>query len=215
MSGRLLAWLTLVSAQILLNYSIRATSGKPDRDAVYHYSTAVNGFVFYGIYLAIVLAIAGRGEVRELLALRRPRSWEIAAKASATVLVAVLALEFALDPFLDASKEQGLTPTSWEASHAGAFALSFVALAFVGPFVEEATFRGLGYSLLARYGQTFAIVAIGLTFGLAHGLVEGLPILVAFGAGLAYIRSRTDSIYPGFVVHAVFNALALILSVAT
>ncbi len=214
-SGRLLAWLTLVALQIVLAYSSRAVSGKPDRNTVYHYSTAVNGFVFYGIYLVIVLAIAGRGEIRQLLALRPPRSWRAAARASVAVLVAIVVLEQILDPFLHPGREQGLTPTRWEPSHAAAFALSFVALAIVGPLVEEATFRGLGYSLLARYGSVFAILTVGVTFGLAHGLVEGLPILVAFGAGLAYIRARTDSLYPAFAVHAAFNALALILAVTT
>lgn len=214
MSGRLVAWLTLIAAQILLNYSIRAASGKPDRNAVYHYSTAINGFVFYGIYLAIVLAIAGRGEARKLLALRPPRSWQAAVRASLIVLVAIFVLEQILNPFLHPGREQGLTPTHWEGSHAGAFALSLVALAVVGPFVEEATFRGLGYSLLAPYGQVLAIVAIGVLFGLAHGLVEALPILVALGAGLAYLRARSESLYPCFVVHALFNAVALTLAVA-
>ena len=82
-------------------------------------------------------------------------------------------------------------------------------------FVEEATFRGLGYSLLAPYGQIAAVLAIGILFGLAHGLVEALPILVALGVGLAYLRARTDSLYPCFIVHALFNAIALTLAVTT
>lgn len=213
MSGRLLAWLTLVGAQILLNYSARATQGKPDRNAVYHWSTSVEGFVFYAIFLVIVLAIS-REETRKLLALRAPRSWGVAAGVGAAVAVAVILLEVALDPLLHADSEQGLTPKHWEPAHAAAFAASFVVLALLGPFVEEATFRGLGYSLIAPYGQVVAIVAIGVLFGLAHGLVEALPILVALGAGLAYLRARTDSLYPCFAVHAVFNAVALVLAVA-
>lgn len=213
MSGRLLAWLTLVGAQILLNYSARATQGKPDRNAVYHWSTSIEGFVFYAIYLVIVIAIS-REETRKLLALRAPRSWSVAAGIAATVAVTVIVLEVALDPLLHADSEQGLTPKHWEPAHAAAFAASFVVLAVVGPFVEEATFRGLGYSLVARYGQVVAIVAIGVLFGLAHGLVEALPILVALGAGLAYLRARSDSLYPCFAVHAVFNAVALVLAVA-
>lgn len=213
MSGRLVAWLTLVGAQILLNYSARATQGKTDRNAVYHWSTSAEGLVFYAIIFAIVLVIA-RGDTRRLLALRAPRSWGIAIGIAATVAVGVIVLELALDPVLHAGREQGLTPKHWEPSHAAAFAASFVVLAFVGPFVEEAIFRGLGYSLIERYGQVLAIVAVGVLFGLAHGLVEALPILVALGAGLAYLRARSDSLYPCFVVHALFNAVALTLAVA-
>jgi uncharacterized protein len=213
-SGRLVAWLALVGAQVLLNYSIRASSGTPDRNAVYHYSTSVGAVVFYGVVLAILLAIS-REEAVKLLALRRPRSWGNAAVTAALVIVGVIVLEAALNPLLHPDREQGLTPTHWEASHAGAFAASFVALAVVGPFVEEATFRGLGYSLLEPYGRLFAVLAIGVLFGLAHGLVEALPILVALGAGLAYLRARTDSLYPCFIVHGVFNAIALTLAVTT
>jgi membrane protease YdiL (CAAX protease family) len=212
-SGRLLAWLTLVGAQILLNYSARATQGKPDRNTVYHWSTSVEGLVFYAVFMLIVVAIS-RGETRKLLALRAPRSWSTAAGIGVAIAVGVIALEFALEPLLHADSEQGLTPKHWEPAHAAAFAASFVVLALVGPFVEEATFRGLGYSLIEPYGRVLAIVAIGVLFGLAHGLVEALPILAALGAGLAYLRARSDSIYPCVAVHALFNAVALVLAVA-
>ncbi len=214
MSGRLLAWLTLVGAQILLNYSVRASSGTPDRNAVYHYGTAASAVVFYGVVFVLLLAI-GRDDARRLLALRRPRSWSGAAGTAAAVIVGVIVLEALLNPLLHPDREQGLTPTHWEAAHAGAFAASFVALAVVGPFVEEATFRGLGYSLIEPYGRVFAVLAIGVLFGLAHGLVEALPVLVALGAGLAYLRARSDSLYPCVIVHGVFNAIALILAVTT
>ncbi len=214
MSGRLLAWLGLVAAQILLGYATRATQGKPDRNAVYHWSTVANVLVFYAIFMAIVLAIS-REETRQLLALRPPRSWKRTTTVAGVVIGVVIGLELALDPLLHADREQGLTPTHWESAHAGAFAASFVALALVGPFVEEATFRGLGYSLLARYGQLLAVVATGLLFGLAHGLVEALPILVVLGLGLAYVRATSDSLYPGYAVHALFNAIALVLAVTT
>ena len=213
MSGRLLAWLTLVGAQILLNYATRASSGPPDRNAVYEWSTAGGALLFYGIFFGIVLLIS-REQTTELLALRRPKSWAEAAGIAFVVIVVVVVFEFALDPLLHPDREQGLTPTGWQPEHAAAFAASFLVLVFVGPFVEEATFRGLGFSLLVRYGQLLAIVATGVLFGLAHGLVEALPILVALGIGLAYLRARTDSLYPGFIVHALFNALALTLAVA-
>ena len=213
MNGRLFAWLTLVGAQILLGYSARATQGKVDRNAVYHWSTSGAQLLFYAIYLGIVLAIS-REETRTLLALRPPRSWSKAVGIAAGITVAVIVLELALEPLLHAGREQGLTPKHWEPSHAGAFAASFVVVTLVGPLVEEASFRGLGFSLLERYGRVLAIVAVGVLFGLAHGLVEALPVLVALGAGLAYLRARTDSLYPGFVVHALFNAVALTLAVA-
>ena len=213
MSGRLVAWLALTGALTLLNYASRASSGKPPKDIVYHYSLAVGGLIQYGLILGLVLLIAEPGRRSEVLALRRPTSWGRALGLMLVVLVGVYILSAVLAPLLHPGREQGLTPSGWDSSRAGAFAASFVVLAVVGPIVEELQFRGLGYSLLAGYGSTVAIVVIGLTFGLVHGLVEGLPVLVAFGAGLAWLRSRTNSVYPCMALHIAFNSIALAVSV--
>ena len=212
--SRLAAWAALVAAQILLAYGSRASSGKPPKDVVYHYSLAVGGLVEYGIVIAVVLWIA-RGRVRELLALRGPSSLRVAVGASVGLLVGIYVLSAILSSVLDPGREQGLTPSGWQPGHVGAFLASFLVIVFVAPIVEEATFRGLGYSLLEPYGRAVAVVLVGLTFGLAHGLVEALPLLAAFGAGLAIVRAWTGSLYPCIAVHAAFNAIALTVSVTT
>ena len=58
-------------------------------------------------------------------------------------------------------------------------------------------------------GRVPAILLVGLAFGLAHGLVEALLVLVPFGIALAVLRDRTDSVYPGMLVHGLFNGIAL------
>ena len=92
---------------------------------------------------------------------------------------------------------------------------NFLVVAVLAPIVEEITFRGLGYKLIEPFGKWTAILVVGLLFGLAHGLVEALPILAAFGAGLAYVRMRTGSVYPGMIVHSAFNSLVLIVAVTS
>ena len=213
MNGKLVAWLALVGALILIAYVGRATGGKPDPNLVYHWSTSAAVLIQYGIIFGIVLAIS-REETKELLALRAPRSWSRALRIALIVIALVIVLETVLEPFLHANREQGLTPKHWEPAHAGAFAASFILLVFVGPFVEEAAFRGLGFSLLVPYGQVLAILATGCLFGFYHGLVDALPVLVALGIGLAYLRAKSDSLYPGYALHALFNAVALIVAVA-
>lgn len=211
--GRLVAWLALVAALVALGYYGRAAGGKPDRDVLYQWGTAVSAAVSYLIMLGIVLWIAGGW--RDLLALRRPRSFRRAAGLGVAVLIGIFVLGAALDPILHAGREQGLTPTHWEPRHAAAYGANFVVVAVVAPIVEELTYRGLGFTLLSRFGAAAAIVLTALLFGLSHGLVEALPLLTAFGLGLAWIRYRTDSVYPGMVVHGCFNALALVLAVTT
>jgi membrane protease YdiL (CAAX protease family) len=210
--GRLIAWLALVGALAALAYAGRASEGDPPEDILYRYDTAIVTAILYALVLAVVLLIARGGPARDLLALRRPRSWARAALISLAIFVIMLVLGAALDPFLDAGEEQGLTPDTWDSDRAGAFAANAVVVAGVAPVVEELTYRGLGFSVLARFGQPVAIVLVGIFFGLGHGLVVAFPILTAFGIGLAFLRSRTDSVYPSIVLHSMFNALSLALA---
>jgi membrane protease YdiL (CAAX protease family) len=211
--GRLAGWSALVAALVLLGYASRAAGGKPGKDVAYQYSTAVGGLIQYAIILGVVLAIA-RPDWR-LLALRRPSSYGRAFATALIVFLAVYATSAIVSAYSDPGREQGLTPTHWDSHRAVQFAANFLVFVAVAPAVEELTFRGLGYSLIAPLGQWTAILWVGIAFGLAHGLIEGLPILIVFGAGLALLRARTNSVYPGMAVHATFNAIALIVSVTT
>jgi CAAX protease family protein len=214
MKKALALWSTFVAAFATLSYTLRFTEGKPPKDLLYKWSTVVGNLFQYAVIAAIVYGIAGLGERRRLLALRRPTSWRTAAAIGVGIGVGMLVLSLLLGPLLNPGREQGITPNRWEPDHAGAYIANGIVIAVVAPIVEELTFRGLGYSLLVRYGRWAAIVLVGVAFGLAHGLVEAFPFLAAFGAGLAYLRSRVDSVYPGMIVHGLFNATALTVAVS-
>jgi hypothetical protein len=211
--GRLAAWLAFTGILAALNYSVRLTGEESPDDVLYRWSTAVGGLAQYGIFLAIVLAILAGRPKREYLALRRPSSWRVAAGGAASVFVGVMLLSAIVSQFADPREEQGLLPEAWDPSRAAPYAANFVVIAGVAPVVEELAFRGLGFTLLAPFGRATAIVVLGLVFALSHGLVEGFPILAAFGMGLAYLRDRTQSVYPGIIVHAVFNTVAMLVAV--
>ena len=212
--GRTLGWLAFVGTLAVIAYASRLAGGKPDRDVLYRYDVAIGSVIQYGLMLAIVLWIGKGLPKRELLALRRPRTgfWKTAGLVAGT-LAAIIALSALLDQVANAGEEQGLTPDRWDPSRAGAYAASFVAVAVIAPIVEELTFRGEGFALLAAYGRWVAIVGTALAFALGHGLVVGLPVLLVFGLGLAWLRDRTESVYPGIALHAIFNGAALIVAV--
>jgi len=218
---RLAWWTVLVAVIAALNYSARfsgssAATTHSSRDAVYSYSTFAGGLVVYLFWLGLVLAIAI--DRWDLLALRRPLSWRRAAGLAFAAVVLVFLFEglVSLLPLPQSpGKEQGLTPTHWEPAHAGAFAANVVLFALVAPIVEELTFRGVGQSLLRALGRWQSIVLVGIAFGVAHGLVEALLVLVPFGIALAWLRDRTRSVYPGMVVHGLFNGIALAAAVLT
>jgi membrane protease YdiL (CAAX protease family) len=210
---RLAWWTLLVGVLAALAYASRASGGKPPENALYQWGTAISAAILYAIVLGLVLWIAKGAPARQLLALRQPRSWPKALGLALAVFIGIIVVGAALDPFLNAGKEQGLTPSGWDSSRAAAFAANAVVVAVLAPIVEELTYRGLGFGVLRPYGEAAAIVVVGIAFGLAHGLVEGLVILSLFGMGLAFLRSRTDSVYPPMLLHAAFNGFALAVSV--
>jgi membrane protease YdiL (CAAX protease family) len=207
---RLGFWLFLVGAVAALNYAAYGSTSKDNGDEIYRWSSFADGIVFYGLILGLVLVIAI--DRWDLLALRPVASVRTAARAAVTAVVAVLAWEtvVTLLPIENPGKEQGLTPSHWESQHAAAFAANVVLFVVIAPFVEELLFRGLGQSLLTQVvGATPAIVVIGLAFGAWHGLLVALLVLIPFGWALAYLRARTNSVVPGMIVHAIFNAFAI------
>jgi membrane protease YdiL (CAAX protease family) len=207
--GKLAGWLAFVGIFSALNYAARFSGGETPDDVLYRWSTAVLGVVQFLITLGILLLIARGLPLRDAFALRRPRSWGSAVGLAVGCFVAILAFAAVLSPLVDPGEEQGLVPDEWEPGRAAAFAANAVLVIVFAPIVEELMFRGLGFSLLQRFGTWSAIVGTAVAFALVHGLLEGFPILAAFGAALAYIRSRTDSVYPTMLLHGAFNAFAL------
>lgn len=214
MRAPLVLWSGFVVVFATLSYALRFTEGKPPEDLLYKWSTVQGNLVQFTVIAAIIYGIAGLGgDRRRVFALRRPTSWGRAARIAAGIAAGMIALSYALGPLLHPGQEQGVTPDTWQPDRAAAYVANGIVIAVVAPIVEELTFRGIGYSLLVRYGRWTAIALIAVAFGLAHGLVQAFPFLAAFGAGLAYLRSRVDSVYPCMIVHGLFNAVALTVAV--
>jgi uncharacterized protein len=213
-TGRLVAWASIVGVLATLGYVGRFTGGKLPKEPLYRWDQFVGGLIQFLLLLGAMLLVAVGKPKREAFALRRPTSWRRAAAIAVGVAVTIALVSAALDPVLNPDEEQGLAPHGWEPRHAAAFAANFVVVALLAPVVEELTFRGLGFTLLERFGRWTAIVLVGVAFGLAHGLVNALPPLVVFGMCLAYLRSRTESVYPGMILHASYNSLVLLFAVS-
>jgi len=213
---RLAAWTALVIGIAGLNYYARFTDSSTtnSHDEIYSWSSFVGGVIVYAVWLLLVVGIAA--DRRDLLALRRPKSWGRALAYAGGALVGILitGAVVSLLPLPESpGTEQGLTPTQWESRYAAAFVANLFLFAVIAPFVEELMFRGLGQSLLQFLGRVPAILIVGLAFGASHGLVEGLLVLVPFGIFLAIVRDRTDSVYPGMLVHGLWNGTVLLLAV--
>jgi membrane protease YdiL (CAAX protease family) len=110
-----------------------------------------------------------------------------------------------------AAREQAV-PQFWDQSRAGWLAANAAAIAIFVPIVEESICRGIGFSLLQRWGDRVAIAGTAVAFALAHGAVLDLPWVLVTGLGLGYLRSQTGSLYPCVALHATVNGIAVLVS---
>jgi membrane protease YdiL (CAAX protease family) len=212
---RLIGWGVFVATLSALSFAQRASGSEPAKNIAYDYATSANALVFYLIVFGLAMLLTYGLDRRTFLGFRRPASWWRAAGISALVILAVMFVSAIVASFANPREEQGLIPTYWDSHHVAQFTAYAAIVVLFGPFVEEVMFRGVGYGLLEPYGRVTAVVAVGLAFGLIHGLLAGFAIIATFGLGLAYLRARTDSIYPCIILHASFNAAGLALGVTS
>lgn len=215
MKWRLAGWCALVVFMSTVAYASQLSSGPPPKDVAYQWSSSILGAIQYALVLGVVFLLTMGLDRRSFLAFRRPTSWRRAAGVSALVLIAVFVVAGVVGQFANPEREQGLIPEKWDSSKLAPF-IGFAAIVVVlAPIVEELLFRGVGYALLERFGRVAAILLVGIAFALVHGLVAGFPVIAVFGTGLAYLRARTESIYPCMLLHASFNAFGLAVGIAS
>ena len=207
---RLAFWFGLIGFFIVIQYAGRS-AGKSESDPLYKWSFAAGSVIQEAIFLLIVLAIAGFSIER--LGLRLPKlKWRAVGLLVGGFFV-IQSFEFVYVAIAHPGNEQGLTPDKWQPSHAAAYVVNGLIVCTLVPFVEELTFRGLGFHLLRPHGKWVAIFGTGVLFGLSHGLLLALPILIVFGCVLAWIREQTNSAVPGMLLHGTFNLVALVAAV--
>jgi membrane protease YdiL (CAAX protease family) len=208
-SDRALALFLGVSAVFAL-LSFAAQSSAPDDDKLFfEYSLAIAA----AVQAAIIIGIAyggGRffGDAPRALGLRRfPLRFVWLALGATVLAIVVSAL---LEPILHAGKEQGLVPDHWVPGGGPAFALNAVLTILVVPFSEELFFRGLGVRTLGFLGAVVAIGGTAFIFALVHGILAWLIPLGFFAVLLGWLRYRSESVWPGYIAHASYNAIGVL-----
>lgn len=82
--------------------------------------------------------------------------------------------------------------------------------AVLAPLVEEIFFRGfLFQGFRARYGWKMSMLLSSAIFGIAHLDPASLIPTFILGILLAYLYHRTNSIWPGVILHAMINTFGL------
>jgi uncharacterized protein len=185
-------------------------------EVFYRYETAASQTVVFAFLVAITFGIAAAlGRPVTVVGLRS-FSWKWLWVALG-LIVLVLGLSLALEGVLHGGEEQGLAPEVWRPDRAWAFVVNGIVVATVGPFAEELFFRGVGIRALLPFGGITAIAVTAIVFGLSHGVLAALPVLVPFGLALGWVRWRSQSVWPAVIAHGFYNGtlfLAVYLTLA-
>lgn len=91
--------------------------------------------------------------------------------------------------------------------------ITFVFFGLVAPVCEELFFRGALLANLRRQGEWFAIVMIGVLFGLMHMNYQQIFYAAALGIFAGFLCRKADSVYPAILVHFLLNLVGSIQSI--
>ena len=200
----LAAWLVTAAALVALSFA------QPEipQDLLYRYEFALSTVFSFGALLAItfMISLAYRDPLAAVGVRGFQRRWLWIALG---LIVAAVAVSLALEPILHAGRDQGLAPERWRPERALPFAVNAIVIATVVPLGEEFFFRGLGVRALAPLGDVVAVAGTALVFAVAHGLLTGIPPLFLFGLAVAWVRLRSDSVWPGVIAHGAYNVLGI------
>ncbi len=212
------AWLALavwLGFGTLLTLAGFALSGAETTDGplVYSYDFTATAIITGVIFILVAWLVAYLYSARDQRSTFGFASftWRDLGLAAVVMIVAVV-VGGILEQFLHAGDEQGITAETWDSTRAAPFVINAILIVALAPFAEELFFRGVGVRVLSLLGAPFAVIMSGVMFGLVHGILAALPVLILFGIGLAYVRYRTRSVFPAMIAHSVFNGLGLALS---
>lgn len=97
----------------------------------------------------------------------------------------------------------------------GSFPLLLFSFALITPWAEELIFRGRVYlALLSYLGEGKAVVLQGLLFAAIHGEPAQMVYAFVMGSLFAYAYGRTRRFMVPVGIHALCNALTILLSVS-
>ncbi len=131
--------------------------------------------------------------------------------------IIVVSVTSALIPSLNIEQKQNV---GFEEAHTQLqLILTFVSLVLLPPIAEETVFRGFLFTnLRRRFSFLATTIIVSLLFAIPHlQFGEGAPLLWVAGLDtfvlslvLCYVRERSNSIWPGVLIHMLKNGIAFI-----
>ena len=216
MNWRLGGWCALIVFMSTVAFASRFSSGPPPKDVAYQWSSSILGLIQYGVILGILYVITLGLDRRSFLALRRPTSWKRQPGSRPSILIAVFVVGGIVDQFSEPGERTRADPAELGLEQDRA-----VRGLRVRRHDRRADRRGAPVprrrlrpprAVRAHSGSSARRARVRARPRADRGLSA---VILVFGIGLAYLRSRTDSIYPCMLLHASFNAFGLIVGIAS
>lgn len=92
------------------------------------------------------------------------------------------------------------------------FLLTLISTAIVPALLEEFAFRGIILGSLRKFGDTFALIASAICFGVLHSNFEQIPFAFFVGLFLGFAVLKTGSLRVSIAVHLYNNLISVILN---
>ena len=232
LTGVLYAAFVFVVAQIMASLLVvvyphlRGWSSAAGQDWVAHSIVAQFWFVLFAETLtfgAIWWFVHARRASLRAIGWLRPRWWDIVWALNGILVyfilyyVVLLAAQ-QLIPSLNVNQKQELG-FDHVAGHTNLL-LAFLSLVVLPPIAEETVFRGFVFSgLRGRLSWVWAAIITSMLFASAHlEFGSGQPLLwtaaidtFILSLVLCYLRQKTNSLWPGILVHALKNGVAFMV----
>jgi CAAX protease family protein len=173
------------------------------------------------LYGGGVAAVVGLVRLRRHASLRTlgwvpvPARWLLSAIPVALVAYLLVIIAGAVGNALFPQAHNG-QPTAVRGAFGHDLPLAVLAVSVVAPFAEETYFRGFLFGWLrGRVPLWLAVAVSSLVFALAHAELALLLPTFTLGCLLALVYHRSGSLFPGMLVHAVFNLVGITLILTT
>jgi membrane protease YdiL (CAAX protease family) len=174
-------------------------------------SPRVGLFLAGPLFLLAPLLVVFRGETRRSELRLRPvplAACLAAAAATIAFLPAAVTAAFRLVPPSD--ELEALLAEVLRADSGRDLALVLLGAAVAPALAEEIFFRGfLQRGLERRIGTWPGILVTATVFGILHGATRA-PSIAALGVLFGWIASRSGSVWPSVVAHALTNGIAIV-----
>ncbi len=89
------------------------------------------------------------------------------------------------------------------------FMLSLISTVAVPALVEEFACRGIVLGALRKFGDSFAIIASAILFGVMHGNFEQIPFAFLMGLVLGFATVKSGTIWVAVAIHAFNNSISV------